>query len=348
MVYVGIDEAGYGPMLGPLCVGACALRVESGAGEATPDLFEKLSGAVCRDLRSWRSAGRRPVVIGDSKKLKLPNDSKHLHPLYHLERGVLSVLRSAGHAPADDGELRELLGSPIEGEREGSGVGVGPAWYAGEPIRLPLGESDAEIAIAGNVLASAFKEAGAELAGLWCRALDEGAFNEVVERTGTKASATAGAIAGHLRAARDRWGGESVRVVCDRLGGRTQYAGVLRRALSDGGREVSVETIEERSGWSRYRVEGDGVGAGDAGDWQVLFLEDSEDAHLPVALASMTAKLVRELAMKRFNRYWAGRAMAAGFELKPTAGYVSDARRWLAEIGPVLEPGEREAMVRRS
>jgi hypothetical protein len=57
----------------------------------------------------------------------------------------------------------------------------------------------------------------------------------------------------------------------------------------------------------------------------VIFEVEAEARHFPVALASMTAKLVRELAMMRFNRYWSGR-MA---ELKPTAGYRNDAHRWL-------------------
>jgi hypothetical protein len=65
---------------------------------------------------------------------------------------------------------------------------------------------------------------------------------------------------------------------------------------------------------------------------------------MPVALASMIAKLTRELAMMRFNRYFAARMP----ELKPTAGYYGDAGRWLRDIGDVLLPEERSAMVRRA
>ena len=57
----------------------------------------------------------------------------------------------------------------------------------------------------------------------------------------------------------------------------------------------------------------------------VLRFETKEHlAAMAVALASMTAKLVRELAMHRFNRHWCGRVP----ELKPTAGYRQDASRW--------------------
>ena len=76
----------------------------------------------------------------------------------------------------------------------------------------------------------------------------------------------------------------------------------------------------------------------------VQFRPEAEEAHLPVALASMTAKMVRELSMSRFNRYWCARMP----ELKPTAGYVQDARRWLEDLDGVMYDDEREAMVRQA
>jgi hypothetical protein len=56
----------------------------------------------------------------------------------------------------------------------------------------------------------------------------------------------------------------------------------------------------------------------------------------------MVAKLTRELAMHRFNRYWCARCP----ELKPTAGYNTDARRWLHDMRDVLNTSDRKAMVR--
>jgi hypothetical protein len=56
----------------------------------------------------------------------------------------------------------------------------------------------------------------------------------------------------------------------------------------------------------------------------------------------MTAKLVRELAMARFNRYWCARMP----DLKPTAGYTLDARRWLDDANGALREIERDTMIR--
>ena len=71
----------------------------------------------------------------------------------------------------------------------------------------------------------------------------------------------------------------------------------------------------------------------------------AEERHLPVALASMFAKYVRELLMGAFNHYW--QQVVPG--LRPTAGYYTDAMRFLADIDPALAVGrtpERRLFVR--
>lgn len=78
--------------------------------------------------------------------------------------------------------------------------------------------------------------------------------------------------------------------------------------------------IEESRDSSRYQ----GHCLGRSMEW--LFLSKAE-RFIPVALASMTAKYLRELAMEAFNRYWIGRVGG----LRATAGYPVDARRFLAE-----------------
>jgi hypothetical protein len=49
---------------------------------------------------------------------------------------------------------------------------------------------------------------------------------------------------------------------------------------------------------------------------------------MPAALASMTSKYLRELAMRAFNDFWCGHVP----DLAPTAGYPLDARRFRAAI----------------
>ncbi len=345
LVIAGIDEAGYGPMLGPLCVGCAAFRVERwSAGEEAPDLWVLLRDAVCRESapktrpsrgsRTRRAAFGVPrrVAIADSKELKLANTVTTKHPLVHLERGVLAFLRAAGaeESPPDDERLFGLLGGRLE-PRE---------WYGGEPRTLPVGQTAGELAIAGGRLAAAMERAEVSCHGLRCEVVPEGVFNETVRRTGSKADATLLAIGEHLRRvlAACEGTGDEVRIVCDRLGGRTAYQSVL--GVMAPGRGVVI--LDESEARSRYEIRGVPAAAGSARRVIVQFMVDGESAHLPIALASMIAKYVRELAMMRFNRYWCSRAP----DLKPTAGYRSDAWRWLRDARGVVSSADREAMVR--
>ena len=50
-----------------------------------------------------------------------------------------------------------------------------------------------------------------------------------------------------------------------------------------------------------------------------------ETHHLPIALASIMSKYIRELFMLFFNRYWANQVT----DLRPTAGYYQDGKRFL-------------------
>jgi hypothetical protein len=316
VLYCGIDEAGYGPMLGPLVVGLAMFRVEAwDPGDPAPDLWERLARAVCKTARE---AGDR-IAVGDSKRLKLPNDSRSHHPCTHLERAVLTTLAMRGDHPSDDASLLTAMGEILPSQ----------PWYAGEPLPLPLDRPPEALRIDANLLAAACETAGVAAAGLRVRLVPEDTFNEVVRGTGSKAATTAGPVAELLRAAAD--GGDGpVRIVCDRQSGRLDYEDIVARAFP--GEAVELDARTPRA--SRYLVR--------EGRVAIHFETAAEDRHLPTALASMAAKLVRELMMARLNRHFAARLPG----LRPTAGYVQDARRWLADARGVLTDDERKALVR--
>jgi ribonuclease HII len=85
-----------------------------------------------------------------------------------------------------------------------------------------------------------------------------------------------------------------------------------------------VQTLEETVARSTYALPAAGL--------RIEFSVGGE-ARTPVALASMTAKYVRELAMRAFNAHW-GR-LAPG--VAPTAGYPVDAGRWRREAETAVE-----------
>ena len=105
--------------------------------------------------------------------------------------------------------------------------------------------------------------------------------------------------------------GEDVIALCGMIGGIRKYDAYFRHFLlaRPGPREPGV------SAW-----EVPGVGA-------VRFLVDADDAHLPVALASMVGKYVREVTMERVVRFY--RARTPG--LPAASGYHDPVTRRFVE-----------------
>lgn len=330
LIYAGIDEAGYGPMFGPLTV-SCATLVMPDYDPATgaPRLWSTLRSAVAKQLGSSR--GR--IVICDSKRLKRSNadaEDPARHPLSHLERGVLAFLCAAGRCtvPTSDHALLDLVAPGAWKHLDRA------PWYGGDHLPLPVGNDAAKLRIDVNVLGNALKRNGIALDSIACYPLTESQFNEAVSRVRTKSATSFQLVGRHLAAVMDKHGEHHPRIVVDRQGARTRYREPLQMLFP----EAMIRILDEQDSISRYELS-DGPRR-----MTITFTEKAESSHLPVALASMLAKYVRELLMIRFNRYFA----ALRPELKPTAGYVEDGRRFLADIEDLIDEHRlpREHLVR--
>ncbi len=346
LILAGIDEAGYGPLLGPLCVGMTVFEAPRPEGEGAPCLWKLLSRGICREAGRGGKAGTGGrIPIADSKQLKLSSSVTTTHPLVHLERAVLCAARcvesgggGGAGAAADitsDRALFAALGAAVPPHR----------CYDGEDTPLPRCHDAASLAITSNVLRGVMDTANVRALALRCRVMGEAEFNGIVGDGGNKGATVGTAVAEHLRtlwdayATLDAEGRPRLGVVCDRLGGRASYGGLLERAVPG----AAVTVLEESPTRSRYIVEGGGR------RMSVTFLVEAEQAHMPVALASMVAKYTRELCMERFNRAWNQTARdILGAEIKPTAGYSQDARRWLRDAKELLSREDREALMRKA
>ncbi|MFO0874401.1 MAG: hypothetical protein U0575_10560 [Phycisphaerales bacterium] len=324
LVYCGIDEAGYGPMLGPLCVAATAFEVmDHDPASGAPDLWSRLSQAVCRRPGDRR----RRVAVDDSKKLKGANDAA-AHPLRHLERGVLAFLASRGELPRIDAAMFAALDVAMPST-------ASAPWCDGATL-LPLVHEPEQLEIAAAQLRRAAEGGGARCVHMACEAIDVGAYNERLAIARNKASVNFDAVVRHVDRLWRRFPEAHPRVVIDRQGGRIGYREPLALCFPD----ATVAIVAETERISRYRLERGGAAI------TLSFEAESEAAHLPAALASMVAKYVRELWMIRFNRWFAARRPG----VRPTAGYVQDGRRWLGEMeGLISELAiPRDALVRRA
>lgn len=322
--YAGIDEAGYGPRLGPLCIGLTMFETPSGDTDephGAPDLWKLLRGAVGRN----HAAGKRGrLAVADSKMLKGVGGAG-VDPLCHLERGVLAfdAVAQAQPAVSCENELLARLGVRIPASME---------WYAGDRP-LPRGSTADQMRILIAQLVGAAEAAHVRPLLVRAVAMDESTFNERYHHLQNKASVSFGVVGGMLRRLWESAAPESVlNVAVDRQGGRAFYARLLSQAVG-----VEFEVIEESDHVSRYEARAGKI-------MRVEFRVESESRHLPVALASMTAKLVREMLMRRFNEYWSRRI--AG--LRPTAGYGTDAGRWLRDVRPHAPREELEVLVRKA
>ncbi len=300
----GIDEAGFGPILGPLVVTAVLLEVPDRL--IGGDLWSALAPAVIAKPRK-RHAG---LVIGDSKKVYTPAAG-----LTHLERGVLGALSLASPSL---GGLRELLGwlcPPVVGQMDEY------PWYRGEDVELPVEADATDLRLRAHGLASAAEAAGVQVSAARCRVLPVGQYNRLIAATRNKATTLLDQTCSLIDWV---WGsrhhGRPVSIFVDRQGGRVHYLPILQRVFPGG----SWRVLAEQPAHSGYRV-----------TWghevlEVHFLKNAETHHLPVALASMTSKYVRELFMRLLNRYWA--RQCGDQPLKPTAGYYTDGKRFLDDI----------------
>ena len=312
---VGVDEAGYGPSMGPLTICATAWRV--------PISFDACKMSQLLEPE-FLAKPIRPtsthVPIGDSKKI-------------HREKLAVEglLLGARFQCFAMDGAIPLDWDSRIasfarqDGERL-----VKIPWYAERP------SSSTEMLDKTILDQPAYFRAAIDkltthkiaLVGVRMRVVDEIEFNQQVDRTGNKSTLLSEATLALIKQVVSEFAtrGEAVEVYCDKHGGRNRYQAILIYTFDEEWFGIEIES----RGCSRYVAKWDGHAM------QIQFKVDG-DSIFPSAAASIVAKWTREELMARLNGYWQENVIGG---VAATAGYYVDALRFAKQIqGTALKLG---------
>jgi len=299
-VLVGIDEAGFGPILGPLVVSSTTFSLPRRLIKA--DLWQTLRKSVGSTRK--RLAGR--LLIADSKKAY----SKALG-IKHIQRTALACLRCLYEQPATLTELLTMLCPDLLERLESY------PWYKGADSYQILAD-EADIAIASTALKNDLTSNGIELLTLRTCCLDVSYYNRMMGSVKNKASVLFTATSKLIKRAFDNFGDSELQIVVDRQGGRVRYRRNLQRMFPD----TELRILQESPPASSYELKSGGK------KMRLHFVVDADERFFPVSLASMVSKYLRELLVDNINRYF----VAFHAELRPTAGYWKDGLRFIQDL----------------
>jgi hypothetical protein len=353
---IGMDEAGYGPNLGPLVLTATVWEVpgrwpkrtdfwqvfaDIAERKAAVEGFDEDEPAPIRPRKSRRPTARKngaacceesasdsaalPQAINDRLHIA---DSKEVYSpaigLGALELGVLATLGIASRVPS---ALNQLLDGLMDGdvacdgldgrERDEPGGRARDLWFSDEiDLPLPVSEQGRQAEIASEKWRTICESTGVRLRAIRSDVVSPRRWNRENRRTDNKATTLSQL---HLQLLRRVWNPDEpgpTVVIADKHGGRNFYGDLLVESLD--GRMVCCRG-ESRAA-SVYRV----------GPTEIRF-EAKAERHFPVAVASMVSKYVRELTMELFNQFWRNHLP----ELKPTHGYPRDSHRFRRDVAAV-------------
>jgi hypothetical protein len=313
MRWVGIDEAGYGPNLGPLVMTAV---IAEGRTETTnaremepappPDLWRDLAATVDR-------AGGDPARfwVDDSKLILKGGKGRQ-----QLEATCMAVLAAAGSSlPRSPEGFFRIVGGEVKQETELDrwlGPSREPVCWPAEQLLLSVAERLARRPLeppdgAWRIVAVRSVVIGPER------------FNRRLSELDSKARVHFTAFRELLELA---WGlaadGRATCVQSDKHGGRHYYLEPLYETFPD----AWIDRGPEGPELSRYTIRAEGR----ALSLSLSPRADGSDGL--VALASIVSKALREVWMDAFNAFWTSRLPG----LKSTAGYPVDAARFRLAI----------------
>jgi hypothetical protein len=306
MFIAGIDENGLGPKLGPMVVTGALFEAQGDRYD--PARFVRALGGASRH------GGAR---VDDSKAVMNAGD---------MRAGEITVLGLVGlfgdGIPNTADEFLDLVCAPPPAilKRE-CPRSIGDHCF-GADLPLPLfGGTMEEVARATEGLSAQMEKAGVRLASVESDVLCPGRFNRLFagEEGMTKAGLDLASFEGRMESFHARTGDEGT-YLCGKVMNLTYYSPRLSLVVN-----YPLLRRDERKEESYYHLQGLG---------EVRFLLDGDSRHLPISVASMFGKMIREIFMVRLNRFFGERIEGH----RPVSGYGDPVTKaFIAKAPPVLE-----------
>lgn len=309
---IGIDEAGYGPNMGPFVVSATAWR--SPRELDVCELGQMLAPEFqAKPLRK----DSKHVPMGDSK---LINQGKTGHAsLFSGAQFLLGAIAKAHRPQSLDDVLARISPEDCKRLRQ-------VPWY--REACPPKDGSGMDWLLENSSYQDAEKkmaQVGLEMLDARARVIDEPEFNRLVDRIGNKSSLLSELSLNLARTMIERNAAvdEPIFVYCDKHGGRNRYQPFLMASFDQEWFAVQAEgqrCSEYKANWAgspmtiRFQVDGDSI--------------------FPSAASSILCKWIREEHMSKLNSFWQSKSDGV---IAPTAGYYVDAIRFSKEIESVSQ-----------
>lgn len=303
---IGMDEAGYGPNLGPLVITASLWKVPGDPREF--DFWQALRLVVSQTKPAKNS---ELLHVADSKEVH--SSSAGLAPLEKSIFPFLQLLSGEERITSLDGLWRLLVASTTHLDEIQN-----QPWNHNSDFSVPTSVDLETIQQSHQNLKQAFDAAGIELQAFCSEIVLPERFNRCCREYGSKGVLLTRLCMHLLTRVWDRESAEPTLIIGDKHGGRNRYDEYLDEIL-DG---EMIFRVEESTAKSVYKI----------GNTEVRFQTKAE-AHFPVAVSSMVCKYTREVMMELFNQFWLQHVP----DLKPTKGYPVDARRFKSEIAAAQE-----------
>jgi ribonuclease HII len=264
MLVMGVDENGLGPRLGPLVATSLTLEIPRYDRSV---LAERGLGLGLTDSKETGGFGR--MGFTESVALALLGSSQEAPPRSAdrlLDRVFPEVRPRLRSCCPDPSTAEQCWGVDLELPA----FGGDPAFGRGLLDRL-VGRSQLRLVDVQSRIACAGVLNAKSVSGQNKLAVDLALFEDLIDSV-------------------RRRHGKSLLVVCGMIGGIRDYASRFGRFDSE-----DVRPLAGRRGQRRYAIQGVG---------EVRFEVDADARHLPVALASIVGKYVREICMRRIGEFY--------------------------------------------